>query len=125
MASGDPVSICDKMIRRHPHVFGGEKLETSEEVLVQWEKIKRKEVAVGTHIKIGNQVVTDILCHCGFDIMWVDGEHGPMDRKDINQQILTLKTLIVQNQFCTAPLGKQDLPERPDLPHPGRQPRWQ
>lgn len=55
------------------------------------EKIQNNEVAIGTHIKIGNQVVTDILCNCGFDILWVDGEHGPMDRKDINQQIITIR----------------------------------
>lgn len=55
------------------------------------EKIQKKEIALGTHIKIGNQVVTDILCNCGFDIIWVDGEHGPMDRKDINQQVITIR----------------------------------
>ncbi len=35
--------ISDKMIARHPHVFGGEKFETSEEVLRQWEERKREE----------------------------------------------------------------------------------
>jgi len=54
-------------------------------------KLEKGEVAIGTHIKIGNPVVTDILCNCDFDIMWVDGEHGPMDRKDINQQIITIR----------------------------------
>ncbi|MBN2444634.1 MAG: nucleoside triphosphate pyrophosphohydrolase [Spirochaetales bacterium] len=32
--------ISDKLIRRHPHVFGKEILETAEEVLVNWDKIK-------------------------------------------------------------------------------------
>jgi tetrapyrrole methylase family protein/MazG family protein len=36
-------AINDKMIRRHPHVFGDEELNTSEEVLVNWEEIKMKE----------------------------------------------------------------------------------
>lgn len=35
--------IIDKMIARHPHVFGEEKFETSEEVLKQWEERKREE----------------------------------------------------------------------------------
>ncbi|MCR6545339.1 nucleoside triphosphate pyrophosphohydrolase [Dehalobacterium formicoaceticum] len=35
--------IVDKMIRRHPHVFGSEDLETSEQVLVKWEEIKDEE----------------------------------------------------------------------------------
>jgi tetrapyrrole methylase family protein/MazG family protein len=35
--------ICDKMITRHPHVFGTESVNTSEEVLVNWDKIKKEE----------------------------------------------------------------------------------
>ena len=35
--------INEKLIRRHPHVFGTSKLETSEQVLVEWEKIKPQE----------------------------------------------------------------------------------
>ncbi len=33
----------EKMIRRHPHVFGNEKLTTDREVLANWEEIKKKE----------------------------------------------------------------------------------
>ena len=36
-------SIADKLIRRHPHVFAGEKVESSEEVVHNWEAIKRRE----------------------------------------------------------------------------------
>ena len=32
--------INDKLVRRHPHVFGSGKLETTEQVIVEWEKIK-------------------------------------------------------------------------------------
>ncbi len=35
--------INDKLVRRHPHVFGSGKLETSEQVIVEWEKIKATE----------------------------------------------------------------------------------
>ncbi|MBW1982960.1 MAG: MazG family protein, partial [Deltaproteobacteria bacterium] len=35
----------DKMIRRHPHVFGEQRLESSEEVRENWEKIKQRERA--------------------------------------------------------------------------------
>ena len=35
--------IRDKMIRRHPHVFGGKWVEGSAEVLVNWEQIKVRE----------------------------------------------------------------------------------
>lgn len=35
--------ISEKLIRRHPHVFGEEKVNGSEEVLHNWEKIKKTE----------------------------------------------------------------------------------
>lgn len=35
--------VCDKMIHRHPHVFGNESAETSGEVLKKWEEIKKRE----------------------------------------------------------------------------------
>lgn len=38
-------SICQKMIRRHPHVYGNLDAENSTEVLAQWEDIKRAEYA--------------------------------------------------------------------------------
>lgn len=34
---------ADKLIRRHPHIFGDNKLENSEDVLKQWNEIKRNE----------------------------------------------------------------------------------
>ena len=37
------VALNSKMIRRHPHVFGNEKASTSEEVLANWEIIKKQE----------------------------------------------------------------------------------
>jgi MazG family protein len=38
-------AINDKMIRRHPHVFGDTKMENSKQVVGQWEEIKKKEKA--------------------------------------------------------------------------------
>lgn len=35
--------ICEKLIRRHPHVFGGEKMTDTAAVLLQWDEIKRAE----------------------------------------------------------------------------------
>jgi MazG family protein len=36
-------AVSDKLIRRHPHVFGSESASDSAEVLVRWEEIKRAE----------------------------------------------------------------------------------
>ena len=37
--------VCRKMIRRHPHVFGGAKVESEEEGLGLWNAIKAQEKA--------------------------------------------------------------------------------
>lgn len=50
----DMADVCnkeaDKLIFRHPHVYGKQKAETAEQVLVNWEQIKLKE-------KDGNKMV--------------------------------------------------------------------
>ena len=40
--------ICRKMVRRHVHVFGGVKAETSEEVARLWQEVKKKEKKYAT-----------------------------------------------------------------------------
>ena len=36
-------NISEKMIRRHPHVFGDTKVDSSKQVLENWDEIKKKE----------------------------------------------------------------------------------
>ncbi|MDX9888972.1 MAG: nucleoside triphosphate pyrophosphohydrolase [Anaerovoracaceae bacterium] len=40
---------CEKMIRRHPHVFFKEKIDTIDKVLDKWENVKRKERGNSSH----------------------------------------------------------------------------
>ena len=41
---GDVIdNLSEKMVRRHPHVFKGGKLNTPDQVIGQWEEIKNKE----------------------------------------------------------------------------------
>ncbi|HVU07076.1 MAG TPA: MazG family protein [Verrucomicrobiae bacterium] len=42
--------LVEKLIRRHPHVFGKTKVKNVDEVWVNWEKIKRAEKQ-GTHLE--------------------------------------------------------------------------
>ncbi|WP_368489142.1 nucleoside triphosphate pyrophosphohydrolase [Clostridium sp. BJN0013] len=42
-------AICDKMIKRHPHVFGNMEIGDSKEVLISWDKIKKKEQGLKTY----------------------------------------------------------------------------
>lgn len=36
-------TVCEKLVNRHPHIYGKEALETEEAVKQNWEKIKMKE----------------------------------------------------------------------------------
>jgi tetrapyrrole methylase family protein/MazG family protein len=38
-------TLAEKLVRRHPHVFGDTRLEDAEEVVHRWEEIKRQEKA--------------------------------------------------------------------------------
>jgi tetrapyrrole methylase family protein/MazG family protein len=35
--------VCDKLVARHPHVFGDKHITTAEGVVTEWERIKRAE----------------------------------------------------------------------------------
>lgn len=35
--------VADKLVRRHPHVFGDEKADTPEQVKATWDRVKRQE----------------------------------------------------------------------------------
>lgn len=51
--------ISAKMIRRHPHVFGEEKVKDASEVLVLWEEVKKKE-----HMNDRKSLMDGIPYHC-------------------------------------------------------------
>ena len=44
--------ICRKMIDRHRHIFGSDHCETAEDVLVNWEKIKKEERGFTTQSQV-------------------------------------------------------------------------
>ena len=45
--------ICEKMIRRHPHVFGDSPVQTAKEVVDSWERIKAEEKAANAQTALG------------------------------------------------------------------------
>ena len=53
--------ISDKLVRRHPHVFGDVNVENSEAVLQNWDAIKKQEKAARTENQNG-QNFESILC---------------------------------------------------------------
>ena len=71
--------VMDKMIRRHPHVFGDKRVNSTDEVKMNWRKIKEKEgkPAIGESILDGvpdflpalfqAQLLTQKASRVGFD----------------------------------------------------------
>jgi MazG family protein len=86
--------ISEKLIRRHPHVFGDTKLATSDAVLTQWDAIKRREktdrasaldgVPRGLPALAKAQKTQSKAARVGFD--WADAE-GALEKvkEEINE----------------------------------------
>ncbi|MSM41523.1 MAG: nucleoside triphosphate pyrophosphohydrolase [Geobacter sp.] len=76
-------SICEKLIRRHPHVFGDDTIKSSDEQIVNWEKIKQQEKGnerrsalsgIPPHLPalLKAQKITEKAARVGFD--WEDSD---------------------------------------------------
>lgn len=76
--------IVKKLVYRHPHIFGSEKANTADEVLVNWDKLKKTEKAQKTQSDVLRSVPRNLpsltfsykiqkkAANVGFD--WADAE---------------------------------------------------
>ena len=90
-------AITEKMIRRHPHVFGDQKVNSSEEVVQNWQKIKLKEKDASQKHSILDSVpaklpallrayrILDRAAKNGFD--WTDTAEGLQDIERVPERI--------------------------------------
>lgn len=86
--------VCDKLIFRHPHVFGEEKVKDSTEVLENWEELKMKEgnrsVLAGVPISLPAMIkshrIQDKVRAVGFD--W-DEREQVWDK--VNEEMLEVR----------------------------------
>ena len=101
---GDVIeSINTKLIHRHPHVFGSEKVKDADEVAHNWEELKQEEREVGVSIlesvpgqmpALGySQSVQRRVAQVGFDWADIDGvidklveEVGELKRADSREE---------------------------------------
>lgn len=93
--------ICDKLIRRHPHVFGESEELTPDDVKIQWEKIKLEEKEHKDRVSILDGIpktfppmlraekIIKKVRHVGFD--W-ENVHGVLDK--VQEEIEELKAEI-------------------------------
>ncbi len=87
--------ICDKLISRHPHIYGDVKVQNEEEVKSNWEKLKLKEgkksVLEGVPKSLPSMVkaqrIQDKVRGVGFD--W---EHAHQVWDKVNEELLEFKT---------------------------------
>lgn len=83
--------ISEKLIRRHPHVFGDESINDARGVKVRWEKIKKQEKAAERSILAGVPRylpalamalrVQDKVSHVGFDWEKIDDAMAKLDEE--------------------------------------------
>jgi MazG family protein len=58
---GDVITgICRKLVSRHPHVFGEVTADTSDQVLENWEAIKKKEKGIKDHTGVLKDVPSNL-----------------------------------------------------------------
>jgi MazG family protein len=94
-------SIIEKMIRRHPHVFGEENVKTSEEIVENWQKIKLSErkstgkqssldsVPVQLPALIRAYRISDRVAKTGFD--WLEIDEA---LENVEQELAGLKAIL-------------------------------
>ncbi|MBO5034629.1 MAG: nucleoside triphosphate pyrophosphohydrolase [Oscillospiraceae bacterium] len=104
--------ICKKLIFRHPHVFGDVSVSGTDEVLSNWEELKRKEKSQETYTDTLNAVAKSLPAlwraekvqkkakNAGFD--W--GECSPAVDK-LSEELEELKEAIAQGTNIHEELG--------------------
>ena len=57
------------------------------------DKVAAGKLAIGSHVGFDSPFVTEMIAGCGFDFIWIDGEHSAIDRKDIQNHLMTCRRL--------------------------------
>ncbi len=104
--------ICKKLIFRHPHVFGDVSVSGTDEVLVNWEVLKREEKGQETYSDTLRSVARSLPAlwraekvqkkakKAGFD--WPDAS-GAMDK--LSEELEELKQAVTENSNVAEELG--------------------
>ncbi len=54
-------------------------------------KIESGKMVIGTHVSFNNSWFTELLGDAGFDFIWIEAEHGALDRNDILLHIIAAR----------------------------------
>lgn len=55
------------------------------------DKVAAGKMAFGSHVSLDSSFITEIIAGCGFDFIWIDGEHSAIDRKDIQNHLIACR----------------------------------
>ncbi len=102
--------ICDKLVRRHPHVFGNESADSAQQVIKNWEAIKAQEKAAKLNSRTPEQrsllegipsklpaiheahQISARAARVGFDWPDIEGVFAKLQ-----EEVIELKDVIAQN----------------------------
>lgn len=88
--------ICQKLIVRHPHVFGDVTAETSGEVLKNWNNIKQQTKGQETYSETLESVCTALPALMRAQKVGQRAKRAGMDFKDVSQVIECLESEIAE-----------------------------
>ncbi|MEG0229626.1 MAG: nucleoside triphosphate pyrophosphohydrolase [Oscillospiraceae bacterium] len=87
--------VCEKLITRHPHIFSNVKVESTNDILSNWEKIKQKTKNQKSFFQTLESVPKSLpglmrsqkVCHRAQKAIKIIGNEHSLDNKIINENI--------------------------------------
>lgn len=101
--------ISKKLIFRHPHVFGSEKADTAEEVLVNWEELKKQEKGQDTAYAALDSVARSLPALWRAEKIQKKAAKAGFDWKDVHGAAEKLRE--EADELCDAAEGRGDVSE--------------
>ncbi len=100
---GDVVNeVCQKLVLRHPHVFGDVTAETSEEVLKNWNDIKQKSKGQETYYETLTSVSPSLPALMRAQKVGQRAKRAGMDFRNVNEAIAQLESEIAELKEAVA-----------------------
>jgi tetrapyrrole methylase family protein / MazG family protein len=97
-------TIKEKLIRRHPHIFGDVKVENVDDIVSNWEKIKKQEKSGKSKVDempptlpglVRGQKILKRVKKLGFEL---EEKQEKLTEEEIGDRLLSLLTLANQNE---------------------------
>lgn len=109
---GDVVNeVCQKLVLRHPHVFGDVTAETSEEVLKNWNDIKQRSKGQDTYRETLESVSPALPALMRAQKVGQRAKRAGMDFRSVEETIAQLESEIIELKEAIAGGNKADIEE--------------